>query len=251
MAKLIFLGTANAIPNEHHENTYMVVVGEKRCLLIDCVGSPIVRLKQARLDMLQVTDLLLTHFHPDHVAGVPSMLMQSWLLGRSTPLALYGLEHTLDRIETIMQLYEWDSWPNFYPVNFHRLPEKEMAPVLENDDMRVFSSPVCHLVPAIGLRIEFPRSGKSLAYSCDTQPCATLGPLAQGVDVLIHEATGAMQGHSSAAQAGVAAQQARAKALYLVHYNAHHPQPEQLVEQAKSAFQGPVTLALDFMQIDF
>ena len=40
MAKLIFLGTSNAISDENHENTHMVVVGENRTVLIDCPNSP-------------------------------------------------------------------------------------------------------------------------------------------------------------------------------------------------------------------
>ena len=40
MAKLIFLGTSNAISDENHENTHMVLVGEKRTVLIDCPNNP-------------------------------------------------------------------------------------------------------------------------------------------------------------------------------------------------------------------
>ena len=116
--KLIFLGTSNAIPDEDHENTHMAVVGEDRFVLIDCVNNPIVRIKQAGLDVHKLADLILTHFHPDHVSGVPSLLMNSWLLGRSAPLQIYGLEHTLERVEKMMDFYEWCTWPNFFPVSF-------------------------------------------------------------------------------------------------------------------------------------
>ncbi|MEW5872438.1 MAG: ribonuclease Z [Chloroflexota bacterium] len=249
MTHLIFLGTSNAIPDEQHENTHLIVVGDKTRLLIDCVGNPLLRLRQAGIDMLDVTDLLLTHFHPDHVSAVPSLLMQSWLLGRSAPLRLYGLAHTLDRIEKIMQFYDWESWPNFYPVELHRLPEDEMAAVFENKEMHVFASPVHHLVPAIGLRIEFPASGRTLAYSCDTEPCSEVVRLAQRVDFLIHEATGAMYGHSSAAQAGAIAAQAQAETLYLVHYNPKTPS-DLLISQARETYKGQVTLATDLMHID-
>lgn len=249
MIQFVFLGTSNAIPDEHHENTHLIVIGEHTRLMIDCVGNPLLRLRQAGVNMLDVTDLLLSHFHPDHVASVPSLIMQSWLLGRRSALRLYGLAHTLDRIEQIMQFYDWNTWPNFYPVELHRLPEEEMATVFENEEMRVYASPVHHLVPTIGLRLEFPASGKSLAYSCDTEPCAEVVRLARGVDALIHEATGASRGHSSAAQAGEIASQAQVKALYLIHYNPRI-QADQLISQARQTFQGPVTQATDLMRID-
>ena len=41
-----------------------------------------------------------------------------------------------------------------------------------------------------------------MAYSCDTEPCDEVIRLSEGVDVLIHEATGESLGHSSARQAG-------------------------------------------------
>ena len=66
MPKLIVLGTANAIPDENHENTHLAIVGEQRQILVDCVGNPVVRLKQAGIDLNRLTDIFLTHFHPDN-----------------------------------------------------------------------------------------------------------------------------------------------------------------------------------------
>ncbi len=40
MPKVIILGSSNAIPSQEHENTHMVVVGEERMVLIDCVSNP-------------------------------------------------------------------------------------------------------------------------------------------------------------------------------------------------------------------
>lgn len=251
MPKLIILGTSNAVPDVDHENTHMAVIGEERSLMIDCVNNPIVRLRQAGLPVNALTDLVLTHFHPDHVSGVPSLLMNSWLMGRHDPLNVYGLAHTLDRIERLMEDYEWQAWPNFFPVHFKRQPETELEPVFESREMRVFSSPVRHLIPTIGLRIEFPQSGRAIAYSCDTEPCPEVARLAAGVDVLIHEATGATRGHSSAAQAGMMAREANAKQLVLIHYRTgDNYDTRPLISEARKNYTGEVTLASDFMEFD-
>jgi len=251
MPKLIILGTSNAIPDEHHENTHMALVGEKRTVLIDCVNNPIVRLRQAGLDINQLTDLVLTHFHPDHVSGVPSLLMNSWLLGRRQPLDIYGLSYTLERLEKMMDFYDWATWPDFFQINFHPVTEKEMAPVLESDEFLIYSSPVHHIVPTIGLRVEFKKSDRVLAYSCDTEPCQEVINLAAGADVLIHEATGASFGHSSAAQAGTIARQAEVGHLYLIHYQTGDFEARSLLPQAEETFNGRVSLAEDFMELSF
>ena len=187
MAKLIFLGTSNAISDENHENTHMVLVGGQRIVLIDCPNSPIVRFQNANVDFTRLSDLILTHFHPDHVSGVPQLLMDMWLMGRRQPLNIHGLAHTLDRIEKMMGLYGWSEWPGFFPVAFHRLPEQALAPVIECEEFRILAVPVQHFIPTIGLRIEFAASKKILAYSCDTEPCAQVAQLAGGADILVHE----------------------------------------------------------------
>jgi len=233
--KLIILGTSNAIPDEEHENTHMAVVGKERSLLIDCVSNPILRLRQGGIRFDQVVNLILTHFHPDHVSGVPSLLMNMWLLGRTHELNIYGLAYTLERVEKLMEFYDWDTWPNFYPVNFHVLPEQEMT----------------HLVPTIGIRIEFLESQKVLAYSCDTEPCNEVIRLASGADVLIHEATGDTLGHSSAAGAGGVARKAAVGALYLIHYPTSGLETRSLTSQAEEEYGGPVVLAQDFMELSF
>lgn len=251
MPKLIVLGSSNAVADENHENTHMAVVGGGRFILIDCPGSPIARLRKAGLDPNQLSDLILTHFHPDHVSGVPLLLMDLWLLGRQAPLNIYGLDHTLERVEKNMDLYNWSRWPDFFPVNFTRLPEKEMSKVLENEEWRVFASPVQHLIPTIGLRIEFLEVAKSLAYSCDTEPCEQVVHLARGADLLLHEAAGPAQGHSGPLEAGRIARQAGAKRLFLVHYPTGEFDSASLVPAAAQAFNGPVALAQDFMEIQF
>ncbi len=251
MPKLIILGSSNAVPDENHENTHMALVGHERTVLIDCVNTPVVRLRQAGIVLDQISDIILTHFHPDHVSGVPSLLMNLWLLGRTRPLNIHGLSPTLERTEKLMEFYDWASWPNFFAVRFQRLPEAEMTLVLETEEFRVLASPVRHLVPTIGLRVEFLRSGKALAYSCDTEPCEAVVRLAANVDVLLHEASGRGVGHASADQAGQIAQEAGARALYLIHYPTGAFDPKPLVAEAQKHYSGPVQLALDFMQLEF
>jgi ribonuclease Z len=251
MANLIILGSASAVPDKDHENTHFVLMGEKGSVLVDCVGNPTIRLERAGIDLDSLSDIILTHCHPDHISGIPSLLMSLWLMGRKVSLNIYGLHHTLDCIEQMMRLYEWGEWPDFFPVAFHRLPTQEMTLVLEGEDFRIFSSPVKHIVPTIGLRIESTQTGKVIAYSCDTEPCSQVVMLGKDADILIHEATGQSYGHSSSAQAGDVAREAGAKTLYLIHYPPHLHGSQDLLDGAGQNFLGEIKFAEDFMKIPF
>lgn len=251
MGRVIILGSGYAIAEEGHENTHLLIEQGEHCVLVDSATSPIVRLKKAGIPFDKVTDLLLTHFHPDHVAGVPGFLIDSWLLGRKHPLQIYGLSHTIDRLEIIMGLFDWKKWPNLYPIIFHRLPDQEMSLAIGSPSLRIYTSPVKHLIPTVGLRIEFLQEGKVVAYSCDTEPCPQVVGLANQADILIHEASGGSVGHSSAAQAGHIARQAEARSLYLIHYP---PRPEDQaarLEDARKVFMGKVFLATDGLELQF
>ena len=202
MPKLVFLGTASAVPDENHENTYMAVLGRKQTILIDCANNTFVRLEQAGISYLDLTDVILTHFHPDHVSGLPSLLLDMWLMGRKAPLTIYGLAYTIERMEKLMEAYDWASWPGFFPVEFCTIPSEELAPVLESSEFRIVASPVHHLIPNIGLRIDCLESGRSIAYSCDTEPCQEVVRLAPGSGCVGARMRGSLPGAYPSGQGG-------------------------------------------------
>ena len=254
MARVIILGSAAAVNDAQHDYTHFLLDGEEdNPILVDAGSNPLGKIKNLGVDDDELQDLILTHFHPDHVAGVPNMMMHMWLLGRKAPLRIYGLHHCLNRIEDTMEAYGWQEWPNFFPISFIRVMHRENAPLLENKDFVIRAFPVKHYdVPTIGLRVLNKHTQKVLAYSCDTMPFAGLVDLARDADVLIHEAAGYDGlGHTDARQAGEIAQEAGAKSLYLIHYQVWNADPEPLVAEAKETFDGPVYLCKDFDEFEF
>ncbi|GIV63754.1 MAG: MBL fold metallo-hydrolase [Bellilinea sp.] len=249
MDQIIFLGTANAIPAIGRENTHLLIRHEEEAILVDCAANPIVHLQRGGVNFEQINHLILTHFHPDHVSGAPLFLMDLWLLGRKKPLFIYGLEHTLSRLQAMMELYEWRSWPRFFPLEYRIISEVEGAALLQLDGLEIISSPVRHLLPTIGIRITFSDIQKIVVYSSDTEPCESVVRLAEKADVLIHESAGHSIGHSSARQAGEVARKAGVKSLYLIHYPANITR-EKLLQEAQAAFDGDVFVCEDFMGID-
>jgi len=251
MAKLIFLGTASAVAYKGHENTFLVLKGEESSILVDCSSRPVMRLKDAGIDHNDLSDLIITHFHPDHVSGLATLIMDMWILGREQEFHIHGCEHAITRAIKMMDLFGWQDWTDIYPVHFHTLPLEELAPVLENLEFKILSSPVKHMIPTLGIRIEYRGGEFVVAYSSDTSPVPETVKLAADADVLIHEAGGTSFHHSTASQAGEIASQARVKALYLIHYPPEEMiSPDSTLGDAKKTFPGKVFLAEDFMEIE-
>lgn len=247
MANFFILGSSNAIPDLQRENTYFLIENGASCILVDCGANALMRLSEYKISPDAVSDLIITHFHPDHVAGLPLLLMDWWLLGRTAPLTIYGLEDTLEKTKMMMALFSWKDWPGFFPVHFHSLIET-MQDVLKYPDVQIRSIAVKHLIPTLGLRFQLNQGSRTIAYTCDTEPCSQVIELAKGADVLIHECAGAEKGHSSAAQCGEDARDAGIKELYLIHYPAD-AEPGTLIRDAGKAFSGKITLAVDHMKL--
>ena len=248
--RLVILGTSNAIPAEGRDNTMFAITSPGSTILVDCGINPVVKLGQANIGLDTVEHIIITHFHPDHVSGFPMLLMTMWLKNRTKPLSVYGSEHSITRLQSLMGLFDWDLWPGFYPVNFVTIPHSPFETVLETADFTIQGIPVKHFIPTMGLRIIDKISAKVIGYTCDTEPCEGVELIADRADILLHEATGSDQGHSSAAQAGEAAAKAEVGELVLIHYPDADSIENDLIGQAGAFFAGKITLAKDLLSFD-
>jgi ribonuclease Z len=249
MVRLLILGSAHSVSNESHRHTHLAFVGGQHGILIDCGVCPRSRLRTLGVGRDDISDVILTHFHPDHVAGFPLYLMELWRMGRKRPIHLYAIGDCLKRVQAMLELYGWRDWPGMFPVMFTRIQNKERASVFSYDEFSAIGSPVRHLVPAVGLRIDISH-GPSVCYSSDTEPVEEMVRLARKTTLLIHEATGVGVGHSSAAQAASIGSRAEAQKLMLIHYDPEED-TEQLLQSAQMNFSGEVSMAADGLEINF
>ena len=257
MAKVKILGSAYATPNPKHENTHFALQGSHGNILVDCGANPTVRLEKAGILFDSIDHVIFTHFHPDHVGGAPLMLMNMWLMGRTKLLNLYGLEHCLRNLQQLMEMYNWKLWPNFYPVDWHVVPDGENQLVYAGEDFHITGWPATHFVPTMGLRIRDKSTGRVLAYTCDGSPCDSIDRMAAGANTLLHEAAGEGFGHCSALQAGQLAGRVGAEGLYLIHYDVHAGAPRnsgqteaEMIASARINFGGRVEMAEDFGEFE-
>ncbi|MGN6257786.1 MAG: ribonuclease Z [Solirubrobacterales bacterium] len=84
-----FLGTGGSVPSARRSTASVLVSRGGERLLFDC-GEGTQRQMQRSLGLVQVDEIYLTHFHADHVLGLPGLLKTYDLTDRRVPLKIYG-----------------------------------------------------------------------------------------------------------------------------------------------------------------
>lgn len=217
MPALHLLGTGSAVTDAHRTTTMLALEDEDGgTILVDCGGDVYQRARLAGLDPERIDGLIITHEHPDHVAGFPLFMVRIWQAGRTRPLPVYGPIEALEQAQRLLAAFNSDSW-DLPEILWTPIRAGVQADVLNTPYFRIEAGEGAHSVPVIGLRITHLSTGFSIGYSCDTEPCESIWQLVQQVDLLIHEATGNVRNHSSAEQAIEVARSAGCEQLVLVH----------------------------------
>src|SRR3954447_938388 len=84
-----FLGTGGSVPSARRSTASVLVSRGGERLLFDC-GEGTQRQMQRSLGLVQADEIYLTHFHADHVLGLPGLLKTYDLTDRRVPLKIYG-----------------------------------------------------------------------------------------------------------------------------------------------------------------
>lgn len=217
MPRLHFLGTGSAHTTADRTTTMLAVEEQGSTIVIDCGGDVVHRLLSAGVTTDSIDALVVTHEHPDHVGGFPLLMEKLWLSGRQRSLHVYGIRSAVRQAARCWDVFDTSRWTGVPEIIWHEVDHKERAAVLDNDHVEITASPGVHGAPVVGLRVESRTTGKSMVYSCDTEPCESIARLSNRADVLVHEANGASPGHTSITQAAEVARDAGAGKLFLVH----------------------------------
>jgi ribonuclease Z len=246
-----FLGTSGAVPSATRDTTSLVVSAGAGAVLIDCGGSPVGRLRRAAVDPLALRHVVITHIHPDHAYGLPSLLQNLILLGRTEPLGLVCRPEHVEPLRQLLTVFRLWERPGMFPLRLTPVALEPGAVALAFEGLTFRTAPNDHgAMPNFALRVDVEDTGRAVVYSSDTAPCEHVVRLASGADILIHEATfphrdrGRFGVHSTAREAGEIAARAGVRRLILVHIDAdYHDQLTALADEARKAFGGTVEIA--------
>jgi ribonuclease Z len=98
-----FLGTGGAVPSARRNTASVLLARGGERLLFDC-GEGTQRQMQRSLGLAQLDEIYLTHFHADHILGLPGLLKTYDLTKREQTLTIYGPEGLVDLFRTMGRL---------------------------------------------------------------------------------------------------------------------------------------------------
>jgi ribonuclease BN (tRNA processing enzyme) len=186
--QLRFVGCGDAFGSGGRFNTCLHVTGERINFLIDCGASSLTAMERQSVDRNDIDLVLITHFHGDHFAGLPFLLLDAQFSRRTRPLMIAGPAGIEMRLTQVMEaLFENSSKTK------QRFDLKVVSLSPETTvclgEVGVTPFAVVHGEsggPHLGYRIE--AEGRIIAYSADTEWTETLIPLGRDADLFIAEA---------------------------------------------------------------
>jgi ribonuclease Z len=151
---IVFLGTAGSMPTAQRAPAALLLRRGGDKLLVDCAEGTQRQLLRSSVGLLELEEVFVTHFHADHVLGLPGMFKTFSLRGRELPLRVYGPRGLVDLLGSLKRVVGKLTYQL-------ELVEVEPGDVLERDGYRLATFGVAHGVSALGWSlIEAMRPGR-------------------------------------------------------------------------------------------
>jgi ribonuclease Z len=226
--ELTFLGTSSMVPTKERNHAGIFLAYRNEGILFDCGEGMQRQFKIAGIALPKITRILITHWHGDHVLGLPGVMQTLSALNYEGTLRIYGPKGTKKRIEALFEAFVFDRKLDF---EVHEVNE---GIFFENRDFRLEAFEMDHGIETFAFKfiekdarkIDMKKSkklglpegpligklqdghsvelkgktitpedvsqlepGRKIAYVTDTNVCNNCYKAAQDSDVFICEAT--------------------------------------------------------------
>ena len=135
---ICFLGTSQAVPTARRNHTAMLLQYKDENMLVDCGEGTQRQFRKAGLNPCRLTRILITHWHGDHILGLPGLLQTLALNGYNKTLHIYGPRGTRQYAELMFRLFV------FVGKIKYEVTEIEVGKVFETNDFYIEAMPMIH-----------------------------------------------------------------------------------------------------------
>jgi ribonuclease Z len=280
--RVTLLGTGHPYPSPVRFGPSALIEAGSQRLVVDAGRGVTIRLWQLEIPLSAIDRLLLTHYHSDHINGLPDLWLTGWLPpvwagARKTPFRVIGpigASHLMSKLE---EAYSADI---AIRVVDEKVPREGIATIVEEfdrdgvvyekDGLKVTAFEVDHgevIKPCYGYRFDY--RGRSAVLSSDTRYNANVIKYGMGADLLVHEVAAVrpellsepgivhiMGHHTSPQDAGRVFAQTRPKLAAYTHMvllaSPRVPAltPDDVVAATRETYGGPLVIGEDLMSFE-
>ncbi|MBI2654609.1 ribonuclease Z [Candidatus Woesearchaeota archaeon] len=226
--QLTFLGTSSMVPTKERNQIAVFLSYGSEGILFDCGEGTQRQFKIAGISLTKITKILLSHWHGDHVLGLPGLIQTLSSMDYGNKLEIYGPIGTKKRMEKMFEAFVFDKRLNF------AVKEAKKGIFFDNSDFQLEAYPLEHGIETLGYSfvekdrrkidmkkvkkfgipfgpligklqqgtaveyngkkiapddVTYIEQGKKIAYITDTVLCDNCYKIAEDADLLICEAT--------------------------------------------------------------
>lgn len=226
--EVTFLGTSSMVPTKDRNQSGVLIRYRNEGILVDCGEGMQRQFKQKGIPLTKITKILITHWHGDHVFGLPGVMSTLGTEAYAKTLEIYGPRGTKKHIEDMFDAFVFDrkirfevnevkpgkffESKNFYlealPLEHgittfgYSFVEKDIRhiDVKKVKELGIPNGPLLgklQMNEAISFNgrkvnpkdVTYVEKGKKIAVVADTVPCKNIVKLAEDADLLICEST--------------------------------------------------------------
>jgi len=256
--KLVLLGTSCSNPTKDRNLSSTALKYSGMWMLFDCPEGTQRQILSTDVSYMKIKYIFLSHFHADHILGIPGLVATMSIHDRDTPLTIFGPRGVENVVSDLIRMGL--AKPSFEI----RAKEVRTGTIVKEEEFEVSAFPLKHDVPCYGYVfreeqvMDYSKAvkGRKVSVVMDTLPSESYLEHIAESDVLVHEAsfiekhiTRARETkHSTGKGAAGIAERARVKKLVLTHISPRYKKADVLENEARQEF-GNVVVGKDLLEI--
>lgn len=142
--QLTFLGTSAMVPTKERNHSAVLVSYGSDGILIDCGEGTQRQMKIAGVKPSKVTKILISHWHGDHVLGIPGLIQTLAKNEYDKVLEIYGPKGTKERMKNMFRAF---SFEDKIETKIHEITKKRF---FESKDFFLEALPLEHGIITLG-----------------------------------------------------------------------------------------------------
>jgi ribonuclease Z len=256
MGEICFIGTGGSVPTVERDNTSFLLKKEDLTVLVDCPGSVTQKIKKSNVDPRNVGSMIVTHTHPDHIYGLPSMVHS--LMLDDCSVNIYGSEPTVDFCGRLLDLFNLRDEKIKCRIHFVPVWGGETHSLSPELTCSFYNVP--HSPSSLAVRFHLEEKNVSMVYSGDTPAFPGLFQWAENIDYLIHDCSAPSRFfkkypqlssmHTDSLTLGKMAQHAGVRHLIPCHFFGELDfSLQEIVGEITQGYQGNLIMPQDFRWI--